>query len=302
MDSLIKSAAKIAPDLIVSEQNTDMDSKMDTTSTPINRNMLLAQLNELSSSDRDFVLENLKWKDDLINKQKQDVPAKKTPEGKPNESLTNITNFLNQATTNTINRPHKRQNVDPATTKNLSENQDFIFPPPRKISKKANIINNNPTQTNNSFTVLKETELNENNDNEQPINVKDTPRIKPISMLRTEDWKQVIEEIANKADKNFIVKPNATFIKILPATILAHRNIATFLKDNNKQCIVLDQGTARPLKIVIRGLPADTEKEEVIAALTAIHYPPIKVNQLLSRKEATRGKPLPPVSGTVPKY
>lgn len=119
------------------------------------------------------------------------------------------------------------------------------------------------------------------------------PKIKPISVQRTEDWKDLIKNIGEKIEKKFTAKPSNEFIRIFPEDNEGHRKISQFLKDQNRRCIIFEPGLVRPLKVVIRGLPIDTPINEIHEALVAQNLTPTKVIQLTSRKISNKGNPLP---------
>ncbi|GFU09372.1 uncharacterized protein TNCV_143561 [Trichonephila clavipes] len=175
------------------------------------------------------------------------------------------------------------------TFKNNNDNSknmdDEEFKLPRKTSKGSNVPKEDSKiiATKNKFAAL----------NSADKDVEDVtpaaPRIKPIMMKLFPEYNLILQEIHR-------THPTATnthvggWIKIQAENSDHHREITLFLSDKKCQYYVTDPPANRPLKVVIKGLLATTEPEDIKKDLIEQGINIIKIAQLRQFKTKS---PLP---------
>ncbi|GFR29031.1 uncharacterized protein TNCT_376661 [Trichonephila clavata] len=178
-------------------------------------------------------------------------------------------------------KPPKLTNL---TAKSDKNNKESEFTLPQKTVKPVSVENNKIlVPTNNSFAVLNAA----NNDAE------DVPpfanKVKPINMKMHDKYSQILQELHR-------THPTATnsyyngYIKIQPGTSDHHREITTYLTAQKAEYFVNDPVANRPLKLVIKRLPASTKVEDIKTDLVAKGINIDKVAQLKKFADKT---PLP---------
>lgn len=143
----------------------------------------------------------------------------------------------------------------------------------------------------NPFTNLPNNVTNSTNSNDNSDiqnSAPQTPRIRPISAYNAGNWRELNRTLEENFGKVFDLKPSGEFIRIFPKTADHHRAISSFLKEKNVQCIVTQLGVAKPIKIVIRGLPIDVTEEEIKLDLESRNFQIIAVHQLTKRKTGNK--------------
>lgn len=116
------------------------------------------------------------------------------------------------------------------------------------------------------------------------------PQIKPDTLYRTGNYKNILDEVNKLQSVSFHVKLSKEFVRIFPDSETAHRNISRYLKENNVQHYLITEYPNRVTKVVLRGLPNDIPVEELKNELINMGYPVIKINQLIKR---SNNSPLP---------
>ncbi|GFT87271.1 uncharacterized protein TNCV_3953891 [Trichonephila clavipes] len=175
------------------------------------------------------------------------------------------------------------------TFKNNNDNSknmdDEEFKIPRKTSKGSNVPKEDSKiiATKNKFAAL----------NSADKDVEDVtpaaPRIKPIMMKLFPEYNLILQEIHR-------THPTATnthvggWIKIQAESSDHHREITLFLSDKKCQYYVTDPPANRPLKVVIKGLLATTDLEEIKKDLIDQGINILKIAQLRQFKTKS---PLP---------
>ncbi|GFX78120.1 uncharacterized protein TNCV_5134681 [Trichonephila clavipes] len=162
---------------------------------------------------------------------------------------------------------------------------DEEFKIPRKTSKGINVPkeDNKIIATKNKFAALNSA----NNDVEDVTPA--APRVKPIMMKLFPEYNLILQEIHR-------THPTATnthvggWIKIQAENSDHHREITLFLADKKCQYYVTDPPANRPLKVVIKGLLATTDPEDIKKDLIEQGINIVKIAQLRQFKTKS---PLP---------
>ncbi|GFR01589.1 uncharacterized protein TNCT_60281 [Trichonephila clavata] len=158
-----------------------------------------------------------------------------------------------------ILRPAKPTHLSNKNLKNVNNKNknynDFSFP--KKTVKPVSSENSqNSITTKNSFAALNTAKT----DAEDVIPVAN--KTKPISMKMNDKYTQILQELHR-------THPTATnnyfngYIKIQAETPDHHREITEYLTSEKVEYFVTDTIANRPLKLVIKGLPADTKIEDI---------------------------------------
>ncbi|GFU22715.1 uncharacterized protein TNCV_762911 [Trichonephila clavipes] len=162
---------------------------------------------------------------------------------------------------------------------------DEEFKIPRKTSKGINVPKEDSKiiATKNKFAALNS--ANKDVEDVTPA----APRIKPIMMKLFLEYNLFLQEIHR-------THPTATnthvggWIKIQAENLDHHREITLFLSDKKCQYYVTDPSANRPLKVVIKGLLATTDSEEIKKDLIEQGINIVKIAQLRQFKTKS---PLP---------
>ncbi|GFW53244.1 nucleic-acid-binding protein from transposon X-element [Trichonephila clavipes] len=109
------------------------------------------------------------------------------------------------------------------------------------------------------------------------------PNIPPINLKFTENYNLLLQEISRKYPKSKS-KLSGKFFKIFAASIDDHRAITTLLTEKGEQYFALNPVLNKPQKIVIKGLPINTDIEEIRQDLTSRGFKVIKVAQFNKSK------------------
>ncbi|GFR30155.1 uncharacterized protein TNCT_240981 [Trichonephila clavata] len=180
-------------------------------------------------------------------------------EGKLNDSLPCPVPLCNHNFTFKPTKRHAEPIVKPAKLKiknksNSNDNNDFI--PAKRTVKPFQEDKQKLIATDNKFAVLDT--VNNGAEDVTPA----PSKIKLITMKLFKDYNLILQQIHK-------THPTATnthingFIKIQPQTPDHHREITEFLATKKVEYFVTDPLANRPLKLVIKGLPASTEVEEI---------------------------------------
>ncbi|GFX76083.1 uncharacterized protein TNCV_2299981 [Trichonephila clavipes] len=171
------------------------------------------------------------------------------------------------------NKNNKKRTAEPITrpsklTAKINENKldDEDFKIPRKTAKILNTANDDVEE----FTPA-------------------APKIKPVMMKLFPEYNLILQEIHR-------TRPTATnthiggYIKIQAESSDHHREITQFLTDKGVQYYVTDPPANRPLKLVIKGLLATTEPEEIKKDLIDQG---IKIEKIAQLRQFKTKSPLP---------
>ncbi|GFR01423.1 uncharacterized protein TNCT_297161 [Trichonephila clavata] len=161
------------------------------------------------------------------------------------------------------------------------ENKTNDFKIPRKTAKTVPVETNTEIPINNSFAALNTA----NKDAEEVI----TPKIRPIMMKLYSNYNLVLQSLHK-------THPTATnthvggYIKIQAENETHHREITKMLTEKNIQYYAIDPPENRPLKLVIKGLLATTQPEEIKADLISKG---IKIEKVAQLRQFQTKSPLP---------
>lgn len=175
----------------------------------------------------------------------------------------------------------KKSNND-ITTVNTSttNNNDFVYPS-RKHTARPTIItlnqnNENSINTTNQFDSLPRIPYND----EMP----------PVMIKITKDYRDILKLIDTRLGKSLKNKLAGEFIKVWPTTSDEHRILTDLLKNEKIASYIINPRNARPIKVVIKGLPTDNDKDEIKSELNQMGFICTNVSQLT--QNFTK-KPLP---------
>ncbi|GFX38865.1 nucleic-acid-binding protein from transposon X-element [Trichonephila clavipes] len=112
---------------------------------------------------------------------------------------------------------------------------------------------------------------------------------KPIMLRIVKDYNLIIQEINRKFPAT-VNKMTGNNIKVQPGSIDDHRDITALLEARKAEHYVIDRLANRPIKVVIKGLPVDTNVAGIETDLVQKGFAIEKVAQL--RKFSTKA-PLP---------
>ena len=110
--------------------------------------------------------------------------------------------------------------------------------------------------------------------------------VPPIMFAPIDNYTTVIKNINEHLKKKLVCRPanGGELIRIYPESPEEHRYITGYFETNKIQHYVLPLRSGRPYKIVIRGLPLNTNIDEVKAELAEMGFDIIKVAQMISRR------------------
>lgn len=111
-----------------------------------------------------------------------------------------------------------------------------------------------------------------------------------IAKDQTLKWREITSQIADLILEQPTLQDSGLFIKIFPKDIEQFRKIQRFILDKNIKAHTINPRNERPLKIVIKGVPADIPTEEVKAELETKGFSVTRIAQLRRFKDKT---PLP---------
>ncbi|GFQ66422.1 uncharacterized protein TNCT_534231 [Trichonephila clavata] len=103
-------------------------------------------------------------------------------------------------------------------------------------------------------------------------------------MLRMNEGYNLVLQYLNRKFPTATQKHTGEWFKILAANTDDHRDITNLLKEMNQEFYSIPPLSDRPLKVVIKGLPASTDIKDIKSDLTNQGFPVIKVAQLTQRQ------------------
>ncbi|GFT47802.1 nucleic-acid-binding protein from transposon X-element [Trichonephila clavipes] len=137
----------------------------------------------------------------------------------------------------------------------------------------------------NQFAVLKVEENPSMEESSDPT----PPQPKPIMLRLVKEYNLIIQEINRKFPAT-VNKVTGKYIKVQPGSIDDHRDITALLEAKKAEHYVIERLANQPIKVVIKGLPVDTDVADIEADLLQKGFAIGKVVQL--RKFSTKA-PLP---------
>ncbi|GFY62439.1 uncharacterized protein TNIN_461251 [Trichonephila inaurata madagascariensis] len=141
-----------------------------------------------------------------------------------------------------------------AKNNNSKTLNDFVFP--KKTTKNAPTQKKDEVVTNNTFAALNTAQADA--EDVSPPQYK----IKPIFMKVIDSYNLILQELhrSHPTATNTFTKG---YIKIEAQSADDHRDITNYLTSKNLQYYVIEPPSNRPLKLVIKGLPADIDPEDI---------------------------------------
>ncbi|GFS61920.1 hypothetical protein TNIN_358731, partial [Trichonephila inaurata madagascariensis] len=159
------------------------------------------------------------------------------------------------------------------SNKRKESDDGFISPTRRQTIKKPNLITNSnfSLETGNVYESLKEKDItgtSNTQDTTLDTNISpNTTQIKkflpPPVMLFCTDTMRDIMKIINNSFPNLRSKLSGEFIKLYADNSEQYRNLLHFVEQNKFQFHVITPKENRPIKVVIKGLPRDTNTEDI---------------------------------------
>ncbi|XP_054712932.1 paired amphipathic helix protein Sin3a-like [Uloborus diversus] len=169
------------------------------------------------------------------------------------------------------------------------------FQSPTKTCKVKKNEKVQPLKVGNMFNALSQgggisTDLSDPDmDTQEEVVATVPPKIKPILAVYPKEYRDFVTGLKTENQAEFKVKVSGEFARIFPATSDDHRAISEYLLRTKIQHYVQLAKHNRPVKIVVKGLPLTTDKDDLKWALEELGYGVKKVAQLV-RKGST---PLP---------
>ncbi|GFY57831.1 nucleic-acid-binding protein from transposon X-element [Trichonephila inaurata madagascariensis] len=192
-------------------------------------------------------------------------------------------NKLNTISVNQINI----SNESDENAKSKKNSRSDGFTSPQKVAKKQKILQNYtlgasaPVNINNKFQpIAGSAALSTQDDTAVPVV---RPKIPPIHLKFTKNYNLILQEIARKFPKSSS-KYSGEYLKIFTSSPDEHRELTNFLQEKGEQYFALEPIANRPQKVVIKGLPIETDVDEIKKDLTDRGFSVIKVAQLTKAK------------------
>ncbi|GFW70590.1 PRE_C2HC domain-containing protein [Trichonephila clavipes] len=200
------------------------------------------------------------------------------------------------------------------------EISNFEYPPQRKTARKVILENTDNEDINlsqNKFELPQGTHFN-NLENSGPVanenpngsnnsasqNAQQNQLPPPIMLFVEKNYKAQMAAIT-KAFPKIRSRLTGEFLKLYTDSAEERRMAVQHLKLLKFQFYTIKSKAERPIKVVIKGLPRNTNQEEIKQDLEILGFTPDRVNQLIGRKNK---RPLPiflitlPVILTISKY
>ncbi|GFV84944.1 nucleic-acid-binding protein from transposon X-element [Trichonephila clavipes] len=178
------------------------------------------------------------------------------------------------------------------TSQKRKENDDgFVSPTRRQTIKKPNVIlsPNFTHETDNKFSNLKQQEIagtsNDNTTTNDPPPSANTPRtyLPPPIMLKTSAETREHMKVITTAFPNIRSKLFGELIKLYTNTSIDYHKLLNLLDQHQFQYHVITPKDERPIKVVIKGLPCNTDINDIKSDLTDQGFTDNKVSQLIGR-------------------
>ncbi|GFT20255.1 nucleic-acid-binding protein from transposon X-element [Trichonephila clavipes] len=179
----------------------------------------------------------------------------------------------------------------PNLQKRKENDDDFVSPSRRQTIKKPNLIlmPNFSIETGNKFSNLKDQEIaGTSNDNTTII---DTPPstnttktyLPPPIMLKTTEETREHMKIITTAFLNIRNKLSGELIKLYTNNSIDYHKLLNLLDQHKFQYHVITPKDERSIKVVIKGLPSDTDINDIKTDLAEQGFTNTKVSQLIGR-------------------
>ncbi|GBN89441.1 hypothetical protein AVEN_223697-1 [Araneus ventricosus] len=184
-------------------------------------------------------------------------------------------------------------NVDPTDSNNLNVNKEimdsdnFTFQgrrrkraPSNKTAPSKKIATDSGLPLKNSYDVLAKLPAEDNPSNQtDKVKTATTPKIVPIMMKRSNDYRDLIKQINEVEKIPCKAKEAGEFIKLFCETPNHVGALTDFLDKKEKESFVIPGSAEKPIKLVIKGLPIDMDLEEIKSELVSKKFRVDKVNK-----------------------
>ncbi|GBN75378.1 hypothetical protein AVEN_8063-2-1, partial [Araneus ventricosus] len=154
---------------------------------------------------------------------------------------------------------------------------EFKNVPLRKSDKQRKIELRSPIKTVNKFNVL----LNNDEQEMQCSSPLEPPKeiIPAINLKITEDYNLTLQEISRNFPET-INHYDRGYIRISPNSSEERTKIIEYLDKTEKEYVLSEAPTERPIKIVIKGVPPDHSREKITQELESLNYKVLRINHL----------------------
>ncbi|GFT71474.1 nucleic-acid-binding protein from transposon X-element [Trichonephila clavipes] len=109
------------------------------------------------------------------------------------------------------------------------------------------------------------------------------PKVKPIMLKFNKNFNLILQHL-NRKYPDSVNKLTGEYIKITAANIDQHGEITNELKEKGEEFYAVPNPGDRPLKMVLKGLPSNTDIDDIKYDLANQGLPVMKVAQLTQRK------------------
>ncbi|GFY28909.1 zinc finger protein [Trichonephila clavipes] len=105
------------------------------------------------------------------------------------------------------------------------------------------------------------------------------PRIPPFFVSPKGDWRQLVA-LAKLIAPSFQSQMSGRFLKVTVGDELEYRNLSHWLEQSGVEFKSFMLKQDRPIKVVIRGLPSNTEPEDIKNEIEAEGFKVVKISQM----------------------
>ncbi|GFW35165.1 zinc finger protein [Trichonephila clavipes] len=105
------------------------------------------------------------------------------------------------------------------------------------------------------------------------------PRIPPFSVSPKGDWRQLVA-LTKLIAPSFQSQMSGRFLKVTVGDEVEYRNLSHWLEQTGVEFKSFMLKQDRPIKVVIRGLPSNTEPEDIKAEIEAEGFKVAKISQM----------------------
>ncbi|GBO00921.1 Nucleic-acid-binding protein from transposon X-element [Araneus ventricosus] len=171
--------------------------------------------------------------------------------------------------------------------KNLETNGEFQFQnrkrgrasPQKDANNKKTNSDSIPLQ--NKFSPLAELPTAESTqDQANNVNQGKTPKIPPITLKKPANYRELLRRINEVEKIKCIAKEAGEFLKLQCTTPDDAKKLTDYFDKNQNEYFVTSRKTNKPIKVVIKGLPKETDTEDIKEELINKTFRVEKVNQL----------------------
>ncbi|GFY76192.1 nucleic-acid-binding protein from transposon X-element [Trichonephila inaurata madagascariensis] len=177
---------------------------------------------------------------------------------------------------------------DKSVLRKNTRTKDFISP--TKFAKKQKVAENDPIGASAPIKIANQYQALAGNSTIPDPDIAVVPvatrKLPPINLKFQTNYKPIVKEISQKFPTSS-TKLSGEFLKIFATSPDEHRehcNITNFLTEKGEQFFAIEPVAKRPQKVVIKGLPINTDVDDIKTDLTERGFDIIKVAQLTKAK------------------